>query len=221
LPHPPAYCPNCKSIFPARAIEISGGAQIGISNILTNCPVCGFENARVSEGVFKATNDAIELITGPSTSRAMLESLREIAQKVQSKKITQEQALAEAKTISPTAVTLLEKFFTFGIPALALLISIISVHLQNEGNKSSSIDSEKLYGVVTEQIYSLKNIEKHLQKISREQSIQNKSARPTNPKSATETPTIKKKSNRRAKMKQERRENLKKRWSELGRSRTH
>ena len=221
MPHPPAYCPNCQSIFPARAIQISGGAELGISNVLTDCPVCGFGKAQISEGIFRATNDAIELVSGPEFSRVSLELLRGIAERVASHKISQEQALNEAKAISPNAASILEKFFKFGVPSLALLVSLISLYLQYDSNKSSSIDSDRLYNAVVEQTYSLKKIAKQLKKTSNENRIHDKGARPTKPEAAAKAIAPKKSSNRRSEVKKKRREDLKKRWHELGRSRTH
>jgi hypothetical protein len=87
-------------------IAIETGSTLNLSNIGTNCPVCGFGAARVSNGVYKATQEAVELLSGPDSTRAMLEALKAVAERLKAGEISKDEAIKQAGEISPRYATL-------------------------------------------------------------------------------------------------------------------
>jgi hypothetical protein len=212
MPHPPAHCPDCKSIFPARAISISNASSIGLSNIITDCPVCGSGNARVSDGVYSATHEAIELISGPASSREHLEALRALAQLYSAGKITREDATQKAGELPPEYAKLFNLFTALGMPALALLVSLVSAYLQWDSNRSSGEDAKKLLQAVTEQTFTLKE--------AQQQSVKQKRAAPAAKKANVKPPSIKNPSIRRRDVNRERRASIKRNREQFGKPRS-
>jgi hypothetical protein len=206
----PAYCPRCTAIFPSP-IAVTPGAAAGVSDILTNCPACGFQQAKVSTGVFRATQDAIDLISGPESTREIWEALRRIAERVSSGEIDRVQAVEEARAFSPRYAALLETFVSIGLPALGLLIAMITAYLQYEGNQSSGEDARKILQAITQQTFSLQQENgRGVGAAGGAPSIKEadlKSRRPKHP------------SGRRAEVNKQRREALKRRRQELGKRR--
>jgi hypothetical protein len=143
MPPVPAFCPRCKSIFPGP-ISVGPGSSIGVTNVLTNCPICGFEEAKISDGVYRARQDAMEIILASDSTHEILETLRTLAERLSSGAIDKTVALEQARELPPKYAALFETFATLGLPALALLIAMISAYLQYEGNKSSSEDAKKI-----------------------------------------------------------------------------
>jgi hypothetical protein len=209
----PAFCPRCKSIFPFRAIAIGAGAQVGLSNITTNCPACGFGGATVSDGVYRATQDAIELISGPDSTREILQALKTLAERLSSGQIDQAEAQKQAYELSPKFAATFDVFIKLGLPALALLIAMIGVYLQYEGNKSSGDDAKKILEAITEQTFSIKEMK------GKGGVKDNSSASPSK-KSNIKAAPIKGPSCRRANVNRERRATLKKYREVFGQSRT-
>jgi len=205
----PAYCPKCHSIFPFRLIEIAEGSGVSLTNIGTNCPVCGFEGARVSDGIYRTTKNAIELLSGPDSTRIMLEALKALTERLAAGEITKDEALREATELSPKYAELINLFTTLGIPTLALLVAIITMYLQYEGNKSSSEDAKKLLDEITEQTIVLKDV-------MHENRIKYESGRPSGKEPQRESSSGKNPSNRRAQVNKERRKRLKERRCVFG-----
>ena len=131
----PAYCSNCQTIFPFHGIEIGVGATIGIGNVATNCPVCGSTNARVSDGVYQANSTAIQVLSAPESTYAIIEVLKTLAEQAARGQISKEEAIQKAGDLSPKYAALMEAFAKLGLPGLALLVMIITMYLQYEGNK--------------------------------------------------------------------------------------
>jgi hypothetical protein len=112
-------------------------------SISTDCPVCGFEEAKVSDGVSRATKDAMELLSGPDATRWILELLKSLAEQVRSGNFDKAEAIQRAnEAAAPKFAELFEVFASLGLTALALLVAIIGVYLQAEGNRSSSEHSK-------------------------------------------------------------------------------
>lgn len=210
----PAYCPHCKSIFPFKGIALGEGVSIGLENIVTNCPVCGFGEARVSDGVYRATKDAIEVLAGPDNTRAMAEALKTITERLVGGQITHAEAAEKAAELSQKYAALLESCSKLGLPGIALLVSIIALYLQYEGNKSSSVDAKKLLDAVTEQTVVLKDL-------VRKYSIDIKRSVPSGKISQEKALTVEGQPDRRAQVNNERRKKLQKRRKDFGGARRH
>ena len=209
----PAYCPKCKSIFPFSEIGIAEGVSVALSNIGTNCPVCGFKDARVSDGVYKATKDAIEILSGPDSTRAMAEALKLVVERFASGELSREQAVQQASDLSPKYGTLLNGLSSLGIPALMLLIAIIALYLQYEGNKSSSEDAHKILDAITEQSFLIQDKDKR--------GVDAERRTPSSKEPERKSTSIKDPSTRRADINKKRRNTLRSRRRDFGGSRCH
>jgi hypothetical protein len=154
----PAYCPDCKSIFPSP-IGIGGGVRASFAGLGTNCPVCGSRKAQINEGLYTSANDTLTLISGPDFSRKTLELFQGITKQFTEGIISKEEAQRQARDISPQLEILFNRFFTFGIPALTLLVALISLYLQYEGNVSSSEDSKKILDALLSHPYSVQEFQ--------------------------------------------------------------
>lgn len=80
----PAYCSQCKLIFPAQGIGGAGGGTATFRGNKENCPRCGFL-ADVADGTFAFDEGIVRLIKGSSWTRqqmAMMErAYRDLAEK--------------------------------------------------------------------------------------------------------------------------------------------
>ena len=188
------------------------GSTLSISDSATNCPVCGFQYAKISDGVYRATKDAFELISGPDSTREILEILRILAERLSSGEIDSAQAIKQARDISPKYAALFEVFTNLGLPALALLIALITAYLQYEGNKSSSEDAKKIFDAITEQTFTI-NIEG-------QSGVDKTRGAPSHKKTVGKTASVKRPSSRRADVNHQRRVALKKSREAFGQSRT-
>jgi hypothetical protein len=208
----PAFCPNCRSIFPVRGIEIRKGVRVGFWNSKTNCPVCGFEEAAISNGVYGVIDTAVEVLHGSGQTRAMAEALKLLAEQIIAGQISNNDAVKKAEEISPRYASLLDSFSKFGLSGLALLVAIITMYLQFEGNRSSSEDEKKIVNAIVEQTFVLKDI-------NDKQRIDTKGAAPPDKKSEGKSATANDPSHRRTKVNKDRRDDLKDRRREFGQSR--
>src|ERR1035437_2622121 len=98
----PAFCPNCGSIFPS-VIPALPGTTILEDNSQT-CPVCGYPYAHISDGVFKISEEALEIISAPDITRTMLEGASVNHQKCRRRKPFQETSNRKGRLRSPRAM---------------------------------------------------------------------------------------------------------------------
>ena len=182
---------------------------------LVNCPVCGFDDARVSDGVYRATETAIEVLSGPQSTYAMAAALKALAERLRSGKISKTEAIKEAEFISPKYGAILAAFSSIpGLTALSVLIMLISLYLQWESSDSSSKDNQKLLDAVIQQTFTIKEI-------ANEQRIDRESRAQSSEKAKPKSPTLKNKLKRRTQVNKERRQKLKARRLEFGGARFH
>ena len=146
----PAYCPKCHSIFAFRGVKFNEGATLEINNIGTNCPVCGYTNARVNDGVYRATKDAIGVLSGSNSTKVMMEALKAVAERLAAGKITRDEAIQEADKLSPKYATLIDIFSQLGLPGLTLLATVIAIYISIATMESSSEDTQKIVDAITE-----------------------------------------------------------------------
>lgn len=133
----PCYCPHCGTIFAATNI-IGGGdgypATVHFVDSRTNCPNCG-KWANIVDGEFILADDTLSLRSGPPLSRAIVDQLQRIAERVRDAEITPQQAVEEAAQIDPALGSLFAKYVVFGLP---ILLAILTLWQQHQGNVSSS-----------------------------------------------------------------------------------
>src|SRR5580700_4480252 len=67
----PAFCPSCKSIFPSKNYNF-GGRFFTVWGNEETCPECGFEHAKLSEGIFDLASEAVKVLSAPDITHAML-----------------------------------------------------------------------------------------------------------------------------------------------------
>jgi hypothetical protein len=223
MPAFPALCPKCQTIFPVTLPFIHPNAKIDtliLNRNVANCPNCGYEEARISDGVFKVAGDTIEIISAPDITVAMLKAFAEIARRTAAGEINPTEAVAEANAISPKLGFLLGTGLANGLSVAALLSSLVTMYLAYSGNKSTDVAAERLLGAVTEQTYVLKDIEKQV-------AGQNRGAQPADAKAQHHGSSkkaelkSKPKTSRRAQVNHERRKRLRQRRMEFGGARTH
>jgi len=152
---------------------------MSFSDVGMTCPVCGNPNAVVSEGLFTTANNAIRMLSGPDFSRQNLKIFQDITKQFTDGSISKDEAQRQARNISPQLESLFDKFSTFGMPALMLLVAIISMYLTYEGNKSSSQDSRKILEALLSHPYSV-------QEFQDKNRIDQKGQSPTEPKTVNE-----------------------------------
>jgi predicted RNA-binding Zn-ribbon protein involved in translation (DUF1610 family) len=137
MPSVPAYCSHCGQIFDGSGgIHISNCADIRLIGNRMTCPNCG-HLARIVDGTFSETGNGLELVDGPELTRLILDHFRNIATRAQTKEITPQEAILEATQLNPKLGRLMELFIQIGLPALAVLISLVGLYLQYEGGVST------------------------------------------------------------------------------------
>ncbi|HEY4192469.1 MAG TPA: hypothetical protein VGM46_07465 [Mesorhizobium sp.] len=93
--------------------------------------------AKLVDGVFNTRGGELEMVSGPPISRAILHKLEEIARRAKAHEITPEDAVKQAAEVAPVLGRIMGRFMVLGLPILTLLIALISLYLQYEGNRSS------------------------------------------------------------------------------------
>jgi hypothetical protein len=211
----PAYCPNCKSIFPFRGFRIEeANVKVTFIDSKTTCPICGNLEAKISDGTYQANSTAIQVLSAPESTLAIIEAFRLLAEQAASGQISKTEAIQKANDLSPKYAALIDQFAKLGLPGLALLVAIIALYLQFEGNKSSSEDSKKILDAITGQTLVLKD--KHY-----EPHIDQKGGGPAYKEPKQKLSAGKRPSGRRSDVNKERRKALKSRRDAFGRTRQH
>lgn len=126
----PAFCPSCKSIFPSKNYNF-GGAYFNAWNNEETCPECGFEHAKLSEGIFNLASEAVKVLSAPDITHVMLAALRKASDEVVAGKTEPENAAAELDIVSPKLGAVLRKASSLGVTAIMLLASIVGVYYEN------------------------------------------------------------------------------------------
>lgn len=148
MPTVPGYCSHCDLVFEGvGGIQIENSTNVRITNCRMSCPQCG-RPAKLAEGTFNVRGDKFELLSGPPLTADILARLYDIAKRAQSSKITEKEAIREAKELNPVLGTLLERFLTLGLSALGTLLALIAVYMQHQSielqNESLALQKESL-----------------------------------------------------------------------------
>lgn len=229
MPSIPGYCARCDLVFAGTGgIHLENSRNITIRNSSMTCPKCG-RPAKLAEGTFNATHDTLELVSGPPLTVEILEKLRDIAERARKQEITPTAAVQEAKELDVALGTLLERFLSLGLTALAAFSALIGVYLQHRSLElqkeglalqSQSLEIQRQDSQASEDFYRdalriLAEQATQLEKLARpphdEQGVDDeRTARPK--ANATEKSTAPKgKSKRRAQVRKQRRIDLKER----------
>jgi hypothetical protein len=134
----PAFCPQCKSIFPSRNYNLSGPNFHMWDNEET-CPECGYEHAKLSEGVFNLEEETIRVLSAPDFTHAMLRQAKRVADDVISGRIDENDGTKAFVAISPKFRKLISKAGRFAYKAAMLIATLVAAYynyMQYEHPKS-------------------------------------------------------------------------------------
>jgi hypothetical protein len=127
----PVFCGNCKTIFPSRNHTFSG-QYFELWDNEEPCPGCGFEHAKLSEGIFNLAEDTVEVLSAPDITHAMLAATQFISDKVIAGEIAGEDAVVEYEAVTPKIGEVAKRAWSFGKSAFwtfAAIASIASLYL--------------------------------------------------------------------------------------------
>ena len=96
----PVQCPECKTIFPSQ-IKFLPATELDVSGNTEPCPICNYPEARLADGIFRVGQDTIEVLSADETNRTMLEAFLRITSDVVAGKLSEQEAIKEADSISP------------------------------------------------------------------------------------------------------------------------
>jgi hypothetical protein len=122
----PAYCPNCKSIFPSRNYNIGTPHFYSRDNEET-CTSCGFERAKLSDGLFNLASKAVQVLSAPDFTIVMLVAVKAVADQILDDSLAPEAALKKLRSINPKFSRLAERAWKYGLSALTFLAAVASV----------------------------------------------------------------------------------------------
>jgi hypothetical protein len=177
----PVQCPECKTIFPSHA-KFLPAIELELSGNTEPCPVCGYSDAEIAEGIFRTGQDTIEVLSADETNRAMLKAFLRIARQAAAGTLSEKDAIKEAKAVSPKFGKIFENAFKYGVPAL--LVAIAGLMLTSYGQFRSAKSANDLLQAVIQQTYVLKDVFKEI----KGQKVRGQSANPpeaTDQKSST------------------------------------
>src|SRR5262249_43210608 len=159
----------------AIELELSGNTE--------PCPVCGYSDAVIAEGIFRTEQDTIEVLSADETNRAMLKAFLRIARQAADGTLSEKDAIKQAEAVSPKFGKIFENAFKYGLPALMAVVGIASLVLVFYGQFRSAKSANDLLQAVIENTYVLKEI--------KDQKVQGQSANPAETKTDQKSSTIK------------------------------
>ncbi|WP_157182202.1 hypothetical protein [Methylobacterium sp. WSM2598] len=122
----PAQCPNCKAVFPSRNYDIATPRFFSRDNE-ESCPECKKYGAKVADGLFDLTSDAVKILEAPDITYAMVAALARIAEDVSANRITPQQAVEKLAYVDPRIGSIAKKVVGFGGSAIEFLTFAIGL----------------------------------------------------------------------------------------------
>ena len=143
----PVFCGKCKSIFPSKNYVFAGTYFYSWDNEET-CPACGFERAKLSEGLFDLTSEAVRILSAPNITYELVIALREALQDIRSGQKTFDNAARWLDALSVDLGSLLRKARKYGTSAVLMLTAVIGALFAGAtveiGQKQLQISREQL-----------------------------------------------------------------------------
>lgn len=127
----PVFCPNCKAIFPSRNYKFGGRFFESWDNE-EPCPECRFEHAKLSEGLFDLSKEAVRVLSAPDITFAMLAAIEKVATDVRTGVATPEQAAEKLDQISAPVGDLWRRALAVGATTIGLLVGVIGTYYARE-----------------------------------------------------------------------------------------
>ena len=140
MPIIPAFCENCKLIFPSP-FEVKNSTNIGFQNIGISCPRCGYR-ATIPDGVYDVIGNTIEIVKGSSLSKQKIKEYKSLIEHLKSEKADYENVKNEIQKNAPELSSLVgflpktkNELYTF----LALIIAALSL-INQYGDDEKSVN---------------------------------------------------------------------------------
>ena len=157
MPHLPAFCNSCGSVFKS-GIYVENSIDIGFSNCSAGpCPVCG-GMGHIPDGVYNFIGDTIELLSGSQRTVAELKRLAIILSEARKDRLSSEEIISKVDKELPELNTfkdILPKNRNELYSFIGLIISIIMMFLTMT---NSSQKSEITINQVINHIYEQQNV---------------------------------------------------------------
>src|SRR5712672_2855391 len=119
----PVHCSHCGAIFASRAFAFAGNIKgMTLRGNQETCTVCG-KMADIIDGTFDVANDALSMISGPKSSKVLLESLSRLIERAQRKEIDSEELEKQVGELDPELGKVIAK--VKGTPAMVVLLVIL------------------------------------------------------------------------------------------------
>ncbi|MGN6535220.1 MAG: hypothetical protein ACTHKQ_05745 [Mesorhizobium sp.] len=141
MPRPISYC-DCGAVFASRGIEVSGIRNLTLQGNAETCPQCG-RPARIADGVFDATSDAITLLQGPEITRALYDRFIDLTKEARMKQMGPDEFVRRADAIHPDFGKAAQKVAKSKI-AWGIALTIILAAL-NSCQVNATVDVNKLF----------------------------------------------------------------------------
>lgn len=130
----PAFCPTCKCIFGARNYPFAG-MYWEFWNNEEVCPNCGFEHAKLSEGIFNLARETVEVLSAPDMTFALMAALAATTESFARKRTGSAKALTEIGGYSPKLAHIFKKAMRHGGAAVIFVATIVGVFVAWESLK--------------------------------------------------------------------------------------
>ena len=150
MPGPAVYCQYCGAIFQSRLLSIRPGVSnvtfAGMGEICVNCGM----PAQIVDGTFDVSKEGIlSLISGPPLSKAVVEQLGKLLNKVVTGAVSKERLQEEADLIDPELGKIVKVIKSRGL-GLATLILLFMFLKTCSLKVDVNLDLNKLYDQWTE-----------------------------------------------------------------------
>ena len=119
----PVHCPNCGFNFTSRALNIENAQNVTLVGNTETCPSCG-QMANLQDGTYDFIGTVIAAVRAPGVMREDVKAFQTVVNAAKSGKISDQEAIRQARAINPTFAALLE-FANTNSNGLTLLLTIL------------------------------------------------------------------------------------------------
>lgn len=140
MPRIPAFCENCKLIFPSL-INVENSTNIRFEKFGISCPRCG-HRASIPDGVYDVIGNTINLVIGSSLSKQKIQEYKSLIEQLKSENPTYENVKEEIQKNSPelnSLINFLPKNKNELYAFLALIVATLSL-INQYGDDEKSVN---------------------------------------------------------------------------------